>query len=101
MRVKVRLSRKGKNRLRVFENRVLRRILFGTNRDEVTGDRRKLHNKELHNLFSSPNIIRVIKSRRVRWTGLVACMGEMINGYTILVVGERERKRTFGRPRRG
>jgi hypothetical protein len=57
--------------LRVFENRVLRRI-FDPKRDEVTGDWRKLHNEELHNLYSSPNIIRMIKSRRARWTGHVA-----------------------------
>jgi hypothetical protein len=59
--------------LRVFENRVLRRI-FGPKRDEVTGGRRKLHNEELHNLYSSPSIIRMIKSRRMRWTGNVARM---------------------------
>jgi hypothetical protein len=62
------------HRLRVFENRVLRRI-FRPKRDEVTGDWRKLHNEELHNLHSSPNIIRTIKSRRMRWTGHVARMG--------------------------
>jgi hypothetical protein len=55
----------------VFENRVLRRI-FGPKRDEVTGGWRKLHNEELHNLYSSPSIIRMIKSRRMRWTGHVA-----------------------------
>jgi hypothetical protein len=60
----------------VFENRVLRRI-FGSRRDEVTEDCRKLHNEELHNLYSSPNIIRMIKSRRMRWAGHVARMGEM------------------------
>jgi hypothetical protein len=59
------------HRLRVFENRVLRRI-FGPKRDEVTGDWRKLHNEELHNLYSSRNIIRMIKSRRMRWAGHVA-----------------------------
>jgi hypothetical protein len=58
-----------KNKLRVFENRVLRRI-FGLRRDEVTGDWRKLHNEELHDLYSSPNIIRMIKSRRMRWAGM-------------------------------
>jgi hypothetical protein len=57
----------------VFENRVLRRI-FGPKRDEVTGEWRKLHNEELHILFSSPNIIRQIKSRRMKWTGIVARM---------------------------
>jgi hypothetical protein len=55
-------------RLRLFENRVLRRI-FGPKRDKVTGDWRKLHNEELHNLYSSPSIIRMIKSRRMRWAG--------------------------------
>jgi hypothetical protein len=58
----------------VFENRVLRRI-FGPRRDEVTGDWKKLHNEELHNLYSSPNIIRIIESRRMRWAGHVARMG--------------------------
>jgi hypothetical protein len=58
----------------VFENRVLRRI-FGPKREEVTGDWRKLHSQELHNLYSSPNIIRIIKSRRMKWAGHVARMG--------------------------
>jgi hypothetical protein len=61
------------HRLRVFENRVLRRI-FGSKRDEVTGGWRKLHNEELHNLYSSPSIIRMIMSRRIRWAGHVARM---------------------------
>jgi hypothetical protein len=71
-----------KHRLRVFENRVLRRI-FGSKRDDVTGDLRKLHNEEFHNLYSSPNIIRMIKSRRVRWAGYVARMERsgMLIGY--------------------
>jgi hypothetical protein len=59
----------------VFENRVLRRI-FGPKRDEVTGEWRKLHSEELHNLYSSPDIIRQVKSRRMRWAGHVARMGE-------------------------
>jgi hypothetical protein len=63
------------HRLRVFENRVLRGI-FGPTRDEVTGEWRKLHNGELHNLYSSPDIIRQIKLRRMRWAGHVARMGE-------------------------
>jgi hypothetical protein len=65
----------------VFENRVLRRI-FGPRRDEVTEDWRKLHNEELHNVYSSPNIIRMIKSRRIRWAGHVARIGEKRNIYT-------------------
>jgi hypothetical protein len=63
------------HRLRVFENRVLRRI-FGRKRDEVTGEWRKLHSEELHDLYSSPDIIRQIKPRRMGWTGHVARMGE-------------------------
>jgi hypothetical protein len=82
----------------VFENRVLSRI-FGPKRDEVTGDRRELHNEELHNLYSSPNIIRMIKSRRMRWAGHVARMGETRNVYGILV-GKLEGKGPLGRPRR-
>jgi len=58
----------------LFENRVLRRI-FGPRRDEVTGEWRRLHNKELNDLYFSPNIVRVIKSRRMKWAGCVACMG--------------------------
>jgi hypothetical protein len=73
------------------ENRVLRRIL-GPERDEVTGDWRKLHSEELHNLYSSPNIIRMIKSRRMKWAG-VARMGEKRNSYRILV-GKPEGKTT-------
>jgi hypothetical protein len=61
--------------LRVFENRVLR-IIFGPKTDEVTGDWRKLHNEELHNLYSSPSIIRMIKSMRMRWAGHLARRGE-------------------------
>jgi hypothetical protein len=68
------------HRLRVFENRVLRRI-FGPKRDEVTRDWRKLHSGELHNLYSSPDIIRQIKSRRMRWAGHVASMGDGRNLY--------------------
>jgi hypothetical protein len=68
----------------VFENRVLRRI-FGPRRDEATGDWRKLHNEEFYKFCSSPNIIRVIKSRRMRWTGHVARMGETTNAYRISV----------------
>jgi hypothetical protein len=82
----------------VFENRVLRRI-FGPKRDEVTGGWRKLHNEELHNLYSSPSIIRVFKSRRMRWAGHAARWGERRNAYRILV-GKPEGKRPLGRPRR-
>jgi hypothetical protein len=82
----------------VFENRVLRRI-FGPKRDEVTVEWRKLHNEELHNLYSSPDIIRQTKSRRMRWAGHVARMGEEIKVYKVLV-GNPEGKRPLGRPRR-
>jgi hypothetical protein len=68
------LTLREEHRLRVFENRVLRRI-FGPKRDEVTGEWRKLHNEELNNLYSSPDIIRQVKSRRMRWAGYVARMG--------------------------
>jgi hypothetical protein len=71
---------------------VLRRI-FGPRRDEVTGDLRKLHNEELHNLYSSPNIIRMIKSRMVRWTWHVARMWETRNAYRILVGKSEGKKR--------
>jgi hypothetical protein len=87
----------GKRRLRVFENRVLRSI-FGAKRDEVTGEWRKLHNGELHNLYTSPDIIRQIKSRRMRWTGHVACMGEGRNVYRVLV-GKPKGNRPLGRRR--
>jgi hypothetical protein len=85
-------------RLRVFENRVLRRI-FGPKRDEETGEWRRLHNKELHALYSSLNIIRVIKSRRLRWARHVARMGERKGAYRALV-GKPEGRRPLGRPRR-
>jgi hypothetical protein len=71
-------------RLRVFENRVLRRI-FGPKRDEVTGEWRKFHSEELHNWYSSPDIIRQVKSRRMRWAGHVARMGEDNKVYMVLV----------------
>jgi hypothetical protein len=86
------------HRLRVFEKRVLRRI-FGPERVEVTGEWRKLHNEELHNLYSSPDIIREVKSGRMRWAGHVARMGEERKVYKILV-GKSEGKRPLGRPRR-
>jgi len=82
----------------VFENMVLRRI-FGPRRDEVTGEWRRLHNEELNDLYSSPNIVRVIKSRRMRRAGYVAHMGEERGVYKVLV-GKPEGKRPLGRPRR-
>jgi hypothetical protein len=85
------------HKLRVFENRVLRRI-FGPKRDGVTGGWRKLHNEELHNLYSSPSIIRIIKSRRMRWAGHVARIGGKRNVY-VLLVRKPEGKRPLGRPR--
>jgi hypothetical protein len=82
--------------LRVFENRVLRKI-FGPKREE-DGSWRKLHNDELHRLYSSPNIVRVIKSRRIKWVGHVAHMVEGRGVYGVLV-GRPEGKRSLGRPR--
>jgi hypothetical protein len=81
----------------VFENRVLRRI-FGPKRNQVTGIWRKLHNEELHNLYQSPNIIRMIKSRRKRWAGHVGCTGEKMNAYRNLM-GKPEGKRPLTRTR--
>ncbi|KAJ4448406.1 hypothetical protein ANN_10422 [Periplaneta americana] len=92
------LTLREEHRLRVFENKVLRKI-FGDKRDEVTGEWRKLHNAELHALYSSPDIIRNIKSRRLRWARHVASMGESRNTYRVLV-GRPEGKRPLGRPRR-
>jgi hypothetical protein len=85
----------GEHRLRVFENRVLRRI-FGPKREE-DGSWRKLHNDEFHCLYSSPNIVMVIKSRRMRWAGQVARMGEGRGVHRVLV-GRPEGKRPLGRP---
>jgi hypothetical protein len=85
------------HRLRVFENRVLRKI-FGPEREE-DGSWRKLHNDELHDLYSSSNTVRVIKSRRMRWAGHVARMGEGRGAYRVLV-GRPEGKSPLGRPRR-
>jgi hypothetical protein len=78
------------HRLRVFENRVLRRV-FGPKRIEMTGEWRKLHNEELNDLYSLPNIVRVVKSRRMRWAGDVARMGEDRGVYRVLV-GKPEEK---------
>jgi hypothetical protein len=84
--------------LRVFENRVLRGI-FGPKKDEVTGEWRKLHSGELHNLYSSPDIIRQTKSRRMRWAGYVARMGEGRKVYRVLM-GNPKGERGLERPRR-
>ena len=84
-------------RLRVFEKRVLRRV-FGPKRDEVTGEWRKLHNEELSDLYSSPNIVRVVKSRRMRWAGHVARTGEGRGVHRVLVE-KLEGKRPLRRPR--
>jgi hypothetical protein len=92
------LTLREEHKLRVFENRVLRRI-FGPKRAEVTGEWRKMHNEELHNLYSSPDIIRQVKSRRMRWAGHVARMGEKRKVYKVLV-GKPEGKRSLGRLRR-
>ena len=85
-------------KLRAFENRVLRRV-FGPKRDEVTGKWRKLHNEELSDLYYLPNILRVVKSRKMRLAGLVARMGEVRGVYRVLV-GKPEGKGPLGRPRR-
>jgi len=85
-------------RLRVFQNRVLRRV-FGSKRDEVTGEWRKLRNEDLMNLYSLPNILRVVNSRRMRWVGHVARMGEG-RGMHRFLVWKPEGKRPLGRPRR-
>jgi hypothetical protein len=85
-------------RLSVFKNRVLRRI-FGPTRDEVTGEWRRLHNKELYAVYSSSNIIWVMKSRKLRWAGHVARMGERRGAYRALV-GKPEGRKPLGRPRR-
>jgi hypothetical protein len=91
------LALRKERRLRMFENKVLRRI-FGPKRDEVTGEWRQLHNEEVHDLFSSPNIIRIIKSKRLRWAENVARMEEKKNAYGLLV-GKPEGKRLLGKPR--
>jgi hypothetical protein len=92
------LTLREEHRLEVFENRVLWRI-FGPKRDEVTGEWRKLHNEELHELYSSPSIIRIIKARKMRWAWHVARMGEKRNAYRLLV-RKPEGRRPLERPRR-
>jgi len=92
------LTLREERKLRVFENVVLMRI-FGPRRDEVTGEWRRLPNEELNDKYSSPNIVPVIKSRRMRWAGHVARMGEESGVYRVLV-GKPEGKRPPGRPRR-
>jgi len=91
------LTLREERKVRVFENRVLRKI-FGPRRDEVTGEWRRLHNEELNDLYPSPNIVRVIKSRRMRWAGHVARMGEEREVCRVLV-GKPEGRRPLGRPR--
>jgi hypothetical protein len=80
----------------VYENRVLR-VTCGPKREEVAGGWRRLHNEELHNLYTSPNIIRMIMSSRMGWTGHAECMGDMRKAYNIFI-GKREGKRPCGRP---
>ena len=92
------LKLREERKLRVFENRVLRRV-FEPKRDEETGEWRKLHNEELRDLYSLPNIVRVVKSRRMRWAGHVKRMGEGRGVHRVLV-GNPEGKRPLGRPRR-
>jgi hypothetical protein len=92
------LTLKEEGRMRVFESRVLRGI-FGPQRNKVTREMRNLHNEELNDLYSSPNIFRVIKSRIMNWAGHVARMGESRGVYRVLV-GEIEGKRPLGRPGR-
>ena len=92
------LALREKRRLRVFENRVLKKI-SGPKRDEATGEWRRLHNKELYGVYSSPNIIRVIKSRRTRWAEHVEHVGGRRDAYKVLV-GKPEGRTPLGRPRR-
>jgi hypothetical protein len=88
------LTLRKEHRLRVFENSVLRRI-FGPKTEEVIGGWRKLHNEELRNVYSSPNIIRMMKSRTMRWAGHVARMGKRRNAYRILVGGPEGRSLSY------
>jgi len=92
------LTLREERRLKVFENRVLRRI-FDPKKDEATWEWRKLHNEWLNDLYSSPNVVRVIKSRTMKWAGHEARMGERRGVYRVLV-GKPDRKRPLGRTRR-
>jgi len=92
------LTLREERKLRVFENRVLRKI-FGPRRDEVMGEWWRMHNEELNDLYSSPNIVRVLKSRRMKWAGHLSHMGEERGLYRVLV-GKPEGRRPLGRPRR-
>jgi len=84
----------------LFYNKfIIKEELFGPRRDEVTGEWRRLHNEELNDLYSSPNIVRVIKSRKMGWAGHVACMGEDREVYRVLM-GKPEGRRPLGRPKR-
>jgi hypothetical protein len=91
------LSLREEHRLKVFENKVLRRI-FGPKRDEIIGSWRQLYNEELHNLYDSSDIIRINKSTKMRLVGHTARTGEKSNTYRVLV-GKTKRKRPLGRPR--
>ena len=91
------LTFREEHRLRMYENRVLRRI-FGPKREEVTEEGRRLHNVKFHDLFASPNVILMIKLRRMRWNGHVVYMAERTGAYSVLVMGP-EGKSPLGRPR--
>ena len=91
------LTSREERKLRVFENMVLR--IFGPRGDELAGEWRRLRNEDVNDLYSSPNIVRVIKSRRMRWAGHVARIGEE-RGVCRVLVGKQEGKRPQGRPRR-
>jgi hypothetical protein len=93
------LTLRDERRLRVSENRLLRKV-FGPKMDEVTGEWRKLHNEELNDLYSLPNIVRVVKSRRMGWAGHVAHMGEDRGVHRVLV-GKPDGKRPLGAPMMG
>jgi hypothetical protein len=92
-------SLREEHRLRPFQNKMLRKI-FGPKRDEVTGEWSRLHNKELYAVYASPNVFRMIKSRRLRWAGHVARMGKRRDAYRVLVE-KADLRRRLGRPRSG